>query len=145
MSTLFTIGYEKRTQEHFFSALENAGITAVVDVRQYPHSRRQGFSKTALRANLLSRGIAYYHFPQLGSPPHLRAKLRQTHDYASFFAEFEEYMYTQNTTLQELVSLVKNETCCLLCYEKDPEYCHRKLIASRIQTLDSNGLKVHHL
>jgi uncharacterized protein (DUF488 family) len=145
MATLFTIGYEKRTHPNFLSLLEQVGVTIIVDVREYPHSRRRGFSKTALRNSLLNRGISYRHLPQLGSPSPLRIKLRQTGDYASFFSEFEAYMLTQDAALRELVHIVETETCCLLCYEKDPEHCHRKLVAARVQILDGNGLKVYHL
>ncbi|MCP4626987.1 MAG: DUF488 domain-containing protein [bacterium] len=33
----------------------------------------------------------------------------------------------------------------LLCFERDPEICHRKIVAQEIRKLDGNGLKVEHI
>jgi len=42
--------------------------------------------------------------------------------------------------------MVKNgEKVALLCYEKDPETCHRKIVANEVMKKDGNGLKIKHL
>jgi hypothetical protein len=37
------------------------------------------------------------------------------------------------------------KTVPLLCYERNPEQCHRKVVAEQIKKLDGNGLKVEHI
>ena len=55
---LFTIGYEKLDQKQFIAHLSNHGVEVVADIRKLPASRKKGFSKTALRETLSSKGIA---------------------------------------------------------------------------------------
>ena len=49
---IFTIGYEGATVDEFLTALRDAGVKRVIDVRALPLSRRAGFSKSPLRAAL---------------------------------------------------------------------------------------------
>jgi uncharacterized protein (DUF488 family) len=117
----------------------------LVDVRQYPNSRRKGFSKSALIRALAEVGIAYESISDLGSPPELRKEYRSTGDVARFFECFELHLDVQGEALQRLLERAQTEICCLLCYERDPNLCHRKIVADRIEALDDNGLRVCHL
>ena len=76
MPTIWTIGYEQATMPAFLAALQGAGIEVLADVRAIAASRRPGFSKTALAANLTEAGIAYRHFRALGTPADGRAAAR---------------------------------------------------------------------
>ena len=73
---LFTIGYEGTTVGEFLSALQNAGVERVIDIRAVPNSRRPGFSKTPLRNALAEAGIDYVHLRALGTPADGRAAAR---------------------------------------------------------------------
>ncbi len=145
MGMLYTIGYERRTALELLTTLKQRGVERVVDVRQYPNSRRRGFSKSALARLFGEAGITYESVPVLGSPPNLRRAYRLTGDAAAFFREYERYLETQRDALFHLLDLVRAETCCLLCYERDADLCHRKVVAERIKELDGNGLHVCHL
>ena len=65
---IFTIGYEGATMDDFLSALKQAGVERVIDVRALPLSRRPGFSKTPLQNALAEAGIEYVHLKALGTP-----------------------------------------------------------------------------
>jgi uncharacterized protein (DUF488 family) len=52
MPSLFTIGYEGKTQDEMLAELEAARVELVIDVRAVAASRRPGFSKTALAEGL---------------------------------------------------------------------------------------------
>src|SRR5215207_377562 len=71
-----TIGYESTTVPSFLQSLQNAGVELLVDVRAVASSRRPGFSKTALAANLSSVRIDYLHMRGLGTPSDGRAAAR---------------------------------------------------------------------
>src|SRR5215212_6382681 len=73
---IFTIGYEGTTVGEFLSALQDAGVERVIDVRAVPNSRRPGFSKTPLRNALAEAGIDYVHLRALGTPAEGRAAAR---------------------------------------------------------------------
>ncbi|QJX02842.1 DUF488 domain-containing protein [Alcanivorax sp. IO_7] len=65
---LHTAGYEGVDIETFVGRLLDAGVDQVIDVRQYPISRKRGFSKTALSKCLAGAGIDYCHLRELGCP-----------------------------------------------------------------------------
>ena len=55
---LFTIGYEGASLEDFLANLNIAGVDQLVDIRDFPGSRRKGFSKNALREALGRKELA---------------------------------------------------------------------------------------
>ncbi|MEP6473263.1 MAG: DUF488 domain-containing protein [Gemmatimonadota bacterium] len=76
MLTLATIGYERTTPASLITTLHETGVELLVDVRAVASSRRPGFAKTALTANLRSGGIDYLHLRGLGTPADGRAAAR---------------------------------------------------------------------
>ena len=61
LNTIYTIGYENATVEGFVDCLLQNGIREVLDIRELPLSRKQGFSKTRLRELLEANGVQYRH------------------------------------------------------------------------------------
>ena len=130
MTTLiFTIGYEAATMGEFLSALQEAGVERVIDVRAVPNSRRLGFSKTPLRNALAEAGIDYVHLRALGTPAAGREAAR-----AGRKAELERIYSGQLETPQAMaegammLGLAREKPSALLCYERDPACCHRTLL-----------------
>lgn len=126
---IFTIGYEGATMGDFVSALQEAGVERVIDVRAVPNSRRPGFSKTPLRNALAEVGIDYVHLRALGTPAAGREAAR-----AGRKAELEIIYAGQLETPQAMaegammLSLAADKPSALLCYERDPACCHRTLL-----------------
>ena len=130
---IFTIGYEGATQPDFIAALETAGVQRVIDVRAVPNSRRPGFSKTPLRNALAEAGIDYFHLRALGTPADGRAAAR-----AGRHAELER-IYAGQLELPEamaesaqMLDLAADRPSALLCFERDPEQCHRTLLLDSV-------------
>nr|WP_314445043.1 DUF488 domain-containing protein [uncultured Sphingomonas sp.] len=139
---VFTIGYEAVTQVDFLSVLKKAGVTQLIDVRALPLSRRPGFSKTPLRLALAEEGISYVHLRALGTPPAGREAARK-----GKLAELEQ-IYAGQLALPEaiagaaqLAALVREQPSALLCYERQPEGCHRSLLIREALP----GAEVEHL
>src|SRR3954464_182023 len=60
MAIIYTIGHGNRSLADFIDLLTHAGVTCVVDVRAYPHSRRNPhFSRTALVSTLNASPMRY--------------------------------------------------------------------------------------
>ena len=76
VAELATIGYESATVQTFLEALSSHGIDLLIDIRAVASSRRPGFAKSALTANLASAGIEYLHLRDLGTPAEGRAAAR---------------------------------------------------------------------
>lgn len=127
--TIWTIGYEQTTMAAFIAALHEAGVEIVADVRALPLSRRPGFSKTALAANLREAAIGYVHYRALGTPPAGRAAAR-AHDHDALAR-----IYAGQLELPEamaagaaLAELAGQKRVALLCYERKACECHRTLL-----------------
>ena len=134
---LATIGYEAATVPGFLEALREAGVELLVDVRALAVSRRPGFAKTRLAANLAGAGIEYLHLRGLGTPAEGRAAARAGR-YDELRQVFQEHLATPaaQTDLETLAGLVRSgRRVCLLCLEADPAHCHRSLVAAALQAL----------
>ena len=134
MTTVATIGYESSTVASVLEALKDAGVELLVDVRAVASSRRPGFAKTKLAANLAGAGIDYLHLRGLGTPADGRAAARSgRHD--EMKAIFREHMATAEAQeeLERLAALVRSgRRLALLCFEHDPAHCHRSLVAAAL-------------
>ncbi len=144
MTTIYTIGYEGASLTDFIGTLRASGVKHVMDVRELPQSRRAGFSKRALSQALGDAGIGYSHVKQLGDPKHGREAARRG-DMDTFRAIFEAHLDLALTgvALQEAATVVKQQPTVLLCYERDPQCCHRTLVVRRLEALDT--FEVRHL
>ena len=143
--TLFTIGYEGTAVPEFLATLTAAGVALLVDVRAVASSRRPGFAKTRLAANLETAGIDYLHLRGLGTPADGRAAARAGR-HAEMHAIFAEHMRTPEAQaeLEQLAGLVQGDRAvCILCFEADPRHCHRSLVAAALA--ERMPLRVQHL
>jgi uncharacterized protein (DUF488 family) len=131
---LYTVGYEGADADSFAAALREAGVGLVADVRAVAASRKRGFSKSALRAGLAGAGVDYAHLRTLGTPRAGREAARAG-DAATMRRIFcDEVMDTPEgaAALEDLLELARRQPVCLLCFERDPAGCHRRVIAERL-------------
>lgn len=130
---IYTVGYESAGIDDFIATLKAAGIEKVIDVREYPLSRKKGFSKNTLHALLEANDIGYVHLKGLGDPKEGREAARSG-DYKKFFQIFSLHMKTKQaqSDLKTAIELAQDNISCLLCYERKPEECHRTIVAAAI-------------
>lgn len=133
MSVLFTVGYEAADLEDFVGTLTAAGVTLVVDVREFAGSRRKGFAKRALSDRLAEEGLRYMHLRALGDPKPGREAARGGR-WTEFLAIYHERIRTSGAQecLELLARQVVSEGVALLCYEADATSCHRSIVAEQV-------------
>jgi uncharacterized protein (DUF488 family) len=133
MQTLFTIGYEGKTQSEFLDELAAAGVKLLIDVRAVAASRRPGFAKTALAAGLAERGIDYLHLRPLGTPAAGRQAARAGRT-AEMRAIYAKQLETPEAALamEQVLDAAAERRSALLCYERDAPVCHRAMLAERM-------------
>ena len=142
-AVIYTMGYEGATIEDFIATLQFVGIDTIVDVREYPISRKKGFSKTAFSTLLMQAGIKYIHIADLGCPKVIRDEYRIDKNWQKYTASFIEYLNTQTNYIDELGKLAHHAAFCLVCFERDQNFCHRSLVANAIK--QSYQTEVRHL
>src|SRR5215469_11281114 len=97
--TIWTIGHSTRTIEEFVQLLKENGIRALVDVRQFPGSRRYPqFGKEQLAASLGHAGIDYVHMAQLGGRRPVQPNSLNTAWRNAAFRGYADYMETSAFT-----------------------------------------------
>ena len=153
-----TIGVYGFTVEAFLDTLHGAEVRLVLDVRQRRGVRGPQYAwanAARLQAALADAGIQYGHHKELAPTTELRQLQyredeRQGVGKRSRVALAQEYAerYTREVLdradLDAVVSELPGEgAAALLCVERDPEACHRSLIAARLA--DRFGLPVNHL
>ena len=141
---LFTSGYEGLVQDQLIDRLVSAGVAVLVDVRAVPNSRKPGFSKRLLCASAEARSIRYVHVQALGTPKAGRQAARAGH--AGEMAEiFNEHMQTDaaQAALVTARDIAADAPACLLCFERDPHLCHRRIVADLIAA--QTGQRIVHL
>lgn len=143
-ASVSTIGYEQSTPAKFAARLAEAKIDMVIDVRAVPSSRKPGFSKNQLAAALAAIGVEYKHVVKLGAPREIRDALRDGGTWKSYESGYNAHLAHCEEEVQVLLDLAAERTICLLCFEREPEVCHRSLIA-RTMADKHPGLVVDHI
>ena len=148
MADLATIGVYGFTSETFLAALRGAGIRLLVDVRQRRGVRGSEYAwanSKRLQAALAAAGVAYEHRPDLAPTTELRRLQYAVDDRAGvgkrsreeLAPEFVERYRDEILASADLGSLAEaaraRGPAALLCVERDPEACHRSLIAARLR------------
>jgi uncharacterized protein (DUF488 family) len=141
--TVATIGVYGWTLETFIVALRAARMPKVIDVRQRRGVRGSEYAwanAQRLQAALAEAGLAYHHHKELAPTTELR-KLQYAEDAkqgagkrsrGSLAAVYRERYANEILDHADLASLVPELPAALLCVERDPEACHRSLIAERL-------------
>lgn len=146
--TLYTVGHSNQPFEAFVDILRDVAIRVVADVRRYPRSRRYPwFSRERLSPALAEAGIAYEHLPDLGG---MRDDVPEglAPDVAGLAAVWRPYAaHAQSAAfaaaLERLLDLARSRgPLAFACAERDPEACHRRLLAD---VLAARGHQVVHL
>jgi uncharacterized protein (DUF488 family) len=156
--TVATIGVYGWTLDGFLEALRTADVALVVDVRQRRGVRGREYAwanARRLQAALEAAGIHYSHHRELAPTTELRHVQYREDDRrgvgkrsrAELAPEYRERYLREILDTADLDSLVAelpdDRASALLCVERDPEACHRSLVAARLA--EEYGATILHL
>jgi uncharacterized protein (DUF488 family) len=136
---IYTIGYEGLSIDEFFMKLIQEQIEVLVDVRHNPWSMKYGFTKNILQSLCSNLGIEYQNIQELGIPGGFRKDLKTKQDYEALFIRYEKYLANKQNALVMLYNISHEKRIALVCFEKDPDFCHRSVIAKELNNM---GAKV---
>jgi uncharacterized protein (DUF488 family) len=153
-----TIGVYGATLESFLDGLRAADVTLVLDVRQRRGVRGAQYAwanARRLQEALAEAGIAYRHHKELAPTTELR-QLQYAEDdrlgvgkrsRVELAAAYRERYLREILDEVDLGALLEEmpagHASALLCVERDPEACHRSLVAERLAA--EYGVRVVHL
>jgi uncharacterized protein (DUF488 family) len=153
-----TIGVYGFTAGSFLATLNEAGVDLVLDVRQRRGVRGAEYAwanSRRLQAALAQAGLRYRHHPELAPTTELR-QLQYREDAREGVGKRSRTRlapaYRERYTAEILdavdltafaAELPRRGIAALLCVERDPEACHRSLIARRLA--DEHEVRAVHL
>jgi uncharacterized protein (DUF488 family) len=153
-----TIGVYGFDAERFLDALAGARIEVLIDVRQRRGVRGSQYAwanSKRLQAALAEAGTEYRHMKELAPTTELRRLQYREDDrrgegkrsrtvLAPEYARGYEGEILDRADLSPIAELAaEGRRPALLCVERDPEACHRSLIAERL--VREHGLTVEHI
>ena len=147
MGEVATIGLYGFDSAGFLAALAAAEVDLLLDVRQRRGVRGSEYAWAnagRLQSALAEAGIGYTHLKELAPTTAMREAQYREDDRRgegkrSRTELSEEYvsLYTEGVLdrvdLGPMVKWIGSSRAALLCVERDPEACHRSLIAARLQ------------
>jgi uncharacterized protein (DUF488 family) len=156
--TVATIGVYGFALEPFLARLREANVGLLADVRQRRGVRGSEYTwanSRRLQAALAAAGIGYRHHPELAPTTELRQLQYREDDRqgvgkrsrSELAPEYRERYIREILDPVDLAPLVDSlsddRAAALFCVERDPEACHRSLIAERLA--ERFGVSVVHL
>jgi uncharacterized protein (DUF488 family) len=156
--TMVTIGVYGFDGDSFLERLRQADVRLLLDVRQRRGVRGPEYAwanSRRLQAALAHEGIAYEHHPELAPTTELRrlqyaeddrqgVGKRSRHELAAEYTRRYTAEILDRADLTPIVAALPNAgTAALLCVERDPEACHRSLIAQRLA--ERHDVAIEHL
>jgi uncharacterized protein (DUF488 family) len=157
MAAIATIGVYGFARDSFLAALAAAKIDLLLDVRQRRGVRGSEYAwanARRLQAALAEAGIGYTHLKELAPTTELRELQYREDDrlgegkrsrtvLAPEYSRLYKEQILDPADLMPIVSWIGANKAALLCVERDPEACHRSLIAARL--CEDYGFEVEHL
>jgi len=156
--TVATIGVYGFTAQMFLERLREAGVGLLVDVRQRRGVRGSDYvwaNSTRLQAMLARADIEYRHRKELAPTTELRqlqyreddrqgvGKRSRTHLAREYRERYIAEILNRADLDAVVAELPTDRVTALMCVERDPEACHRSLIAQRLAA--QYGLEEIHL
>lgn len=143
--TIWTIGHSTRSLQDFLVLLHSFKIELLVDIRNYPGSKRYShFNKEALEISLPANGIEYTHLKELGGRRKPVANSENTAWRNDAFKGYADYMQTNEfkKAIERLEAIAQKQLTAYMCSEAIWWSCHRALVSD---FLKSKGWIVLHI
>lgn len=145
VTTVYTVGHSNQTLEWLITLLTQAGIETLVDVRAQPRSTRHPhFNEEPLRQACGMTGIVYHwagrHLGGMRKTRSLSPHCAMDEERRGFADHMDSDTFKKAIT--QLMSLAARTPTVILCAERDPDHCHRALIADYLLL---QGFRVVHL
>ncbi len=143
---IYTIGFTGKTAEQFFGLLNSADAAYLLDTRLNKSSQLAGFTKKGnieyFIKNLTS--MTYEDMEALTPEKEMFREYRSEGDWDLYESRYLELLQ-RRTVAESADSRVFAKGVVLLCSERTPEKCHRRLAAEYIKANSFPCAEIVHL
>ena len=144
MKALYTLGTSGR-HDDFIAVLKQHGVDAVIDIRLRNEGRYYKFaSGKHIRALCEGIGLAYRHDTRFSPTAEMLDRFKGDQNWPAYERAYRALVAERDMPgIWAEVMAGKFHRPCLLCAEKTPENCHRRLLAEALA--DVGPMAVEHL
>jgi len=139
---IWTIGHSNHSFETLARLLAQQRIEFVADVRSYPYSRfAPHFNREDLQPALSEQGVRYVFLgEELGGRPSVDEHY-DDEGHALYGPMSREPRFRE--AIDRLLTGADEHRIALLCSEREPETCHRRLLVGKVMT--ERGAELRHI
>ena len=143
---LYTIGFTGKTAREFFDLLNGTDAGHLADIRLKNNSQLAGFTK---RGNIdyfteKLTLMTYVELPFLAPSEEMFKEYRKDGDWALYERRYARLMEERDGAGRFPAELLE-DGAVLLCTERTPDNCHRRLAAEHLKATRFPGLEILHL
>lgn len=134
--TIYTIGHSTHSLKDFISMLKSFDIETLVDIRNYPGSKRYPhFNKEALEISLPENKIKYIPFKELGGRRKADPNSKNTAWRNAAFRGYADYMETPEfeSAINVLQKIAAEKLTAYMCAEAVWWSCHRSMVSDYLK------------
>lgn len=146
MNKIYTIGFAQTTAKDFFNQIKASKVKKLIDVRLNNVSQLAGYTKKNDLKFFLNEicNVEYVHTPELAPTKEILDPYKKGNGswdvYKDNFLNLMEKRIVEN-----IFDINFFENSCLLCSEKEPHYCHRRLVVEYLNLKWDKKLEVVHI
>ena len=143
---IYTIGFTGKTAEEFFGLLNSTDAKYLADTRLNNNSQLAGFTKKGNIEYFVKRltDMSYVEMPDLAPEKEMFAEYRKEGDWELYETRYLELMKERSVDSTTDLETFR-EGVVLLCSERTPEKCHRRLAAERLKETLFPEAAIEHL
>ena len=146
MGKIYTIGFTGKTAREFFDLLNSTDAKYLADTRLNNNSQLAGFTKKGSIEYFVEKltRLKYIELPLLAPEKEMFQQYRKDGDWDLYESRYNQLL-ERRLAAKTIDRTLLDDGVILLCSERTPEKCHRRLAAEYLKANGFADANVHHL
>ena len=146
MGNIYTIGFTGKSAREFFDLINSTDAKYLADTRLNNNSQLAGFTKKGNIEYFLERltRLKYVELPLLAPEKEMFQQYRKDGDWELYESRYNKLL-EERSAAETIDCALLDKGVILLCSERTPEKCHRRLAAEYLKANGFHGVQISHL
>ena len=146
MGKIYTIGFTGKTAREFFDLLNSTDAKYLADTRLNNNSQLAGFTKKGNIEYFIEKltKLEYLELPLLTPEKEMFQQYRKDGDWDLYESRYNQLL-DERTAAETIDPALLDNGVILLCSERTPEKCHRRLAAEYLKSNRFPDVQILHL
>ena len=146
MGKIYTIGFTGKTAREFFDLLNSTDAKYLADTRLNNNSQLAGFTKKGSIEYFVEKltRLQYVELPLLTPEKDMFQQYRKDSDWDLYESRYNQLLEERSAS-ETIDRALLDDGVILLCSERTPEKCHRRLAAEYLKANRFPDVQILHL